>query len=248
VPGPVDGESLTYRPTAVRLAALAVVAFCLWWTVAGFAAGRWHETGLDLPLLLGVCTLAYAVLWRPAVTVNGRGIELWNVFRMVRVPWHCLVRVDTRFALTLVTETRGWQSWAAAAPGRPGVLGRMGGGETIFGNARSRGARDDRRSAVQGPGRNPSAEQPPGPRSSRDLRADSGAAAFMVEQRWAAWRDGPGARAMRNQGGGPQDPAPGTGGPAGSSGETVEVRWFRGSTFLLGFCVVVEVILRVLGT
>jgi len=51
------------------------------------------------------------------------------------------------------------------------------------------------------------------PASSRDLRADSGAAAFMVEQRWQWWRDTHPAR--------PGD------GPAGAvdPAEVVQVRW-----------------------
>ena len=80
------------------------------------------------------------------------------------------------------------------------------------------------------PGHSPDPQALPGQpstRSSRDLRADSGAAAFLVEQRWATWRDalGPGAQA------GPPEP------------EAVVVRWNVVAPAVLVACAVLAVVL-----
>jgi hypothetical protein len=161
---PVGGRRVYWSATA-RGAALA----CLWWTVTVVLAGDHRRLQLTGPWLLLVGVLGHAVLWRPAVVVDDRGVVLRNVFRDVHVPWASLDGVRTRYALTLVVGGVGYRSWAAAAPGRPMGLGRPVAPE-------GRAVAGDR--AVGGP-------------PSRDLGTDSGAAAFLVESRWAAWRQRP---------------------------------------------------------
>jgi len=199
-----------YRPALVRVGAAVYAVFALWWLGSVLLEPAPREALVVAPGLLAGGALVYALFWRPAVVVDGEGVELRNVLRDVRVPWAALEQVDTRYALTLYAAGRRHQSWAAAAPGRPGLL---------------RGRRDTGSGRGPAPGGHPgsgAAAHPRGDasaRSSRDLRADSGAAAFLVEHHWAAWRE---SRARRSGSG-----AAGSGAaePVGEPAPAVAVRW-----------------------
>ena len=58
---------------------------------------------------------AWALLWRPRLTVADDGIEVVNVTRTVRIPWQALIHVDTKYALTLYTPGRKFPVWSAPA-------------------------------------------------------------------------------------------------------------------------------------
>jgi hypothetical protein len=142
----------------------AFVAIGAWWAVDLALRGRTGEAVLlGLWFVAAVAAMA-CLFWRPAVLVDGEGVELRNVVRDVRVPWAALDDVTTRYALTLHAGGSSHQSWAGAAPGR-------GTGARRLPDARW----------------NPGGANPGTP--SRDLRADSGATAFMVEQGWRSWRE-----------------------------------------------------------
>jgi hypothetical protein len=203
---------LVYRPATGWALALCYAGFTAWWLAAGLTGGG--RPGLSwtaLAWLLVVGAAIYAVFWRPAVIVDDDGVLLLNVLRDVRVPWAALEAVETRYALTLVTAEHRYASWAAGAPGRGSGLARLG-------HSRGRGTgRRNREGDLAGVGEAwgdlagvgeagggeaghlTRADRAPGvlnpDRSSRNLRTDSGAAAFMVEQAWAGWRERPRARA-----------------------------------------------------
>jgi hypothetical protein len=180
---------LVYSPTLVRVAAGIYLLFALWWLLALLTGPNPGHTLAVAPGLLAAGMLVYVLFWRPAVLVDDHGVELRNVLRDVRVPWSALESVDTRFALTLLVDGGRHQSWAASAPGRPSMslAERWPAGRDRSDPAgRADHALPDPRWSPDG-----IAAQ----RSSSDLRADSGAAAFMVQQRWNAWRESPAGRA-----------------------------------------------------
>jgi hypothetical protein len=112
---------------------------------------------------------AWTVLWRPYVWVDHAGVRIRNVLRTVDVPWEALIHVDTRYALTLYTPGHAYAAWAAPAPGRTG---------TTLARRAERHGRVDATPSVDGRVR-------PG-----DLLAsESGQAAQIVRDRWAALRD-----------------------------------------------------------
>ncbi len=169
-----------YRPVLSRVLAAVYLAIAVYWLGAVLLGPRPGDALVVGPALLAVGALVYALLWRPAVVVDLEGVRLVNLVRDVRVPWPALEGVETRYALTLLTAGRSYQSWAAAAAGRPQrsvLLGR----------------RDEAAERVHhrlpDPRWQPSALT--SDRASRDLGTDSGAAAFLVEQAWAAWRERP---------------------------------------------------------
>ena len=159
--GDVGGQRLVYRPLLSRVAAAGYAVFALWWAVDDLRTGDEARIAVVGPVLLALAAVVYGVFWRPAVVVDDDGVELRNVVRDVRVPWSLLAGVETKYALTLLVGERPYRSWAAAAPGRPAPLATRG-------TAREHHPTGDAVAV----------------RSSRSLRGDSGAAAFMVEQRW----------------------------------------------------------------
>jgi hypothetical protein len=92
-------------------------------------------------------------------------VTLRNPLATIKVPWHALVTVDTRYALALVTPRRRYTAWAAPAPG-------------IFGVQR---ARPDHVRGLPETTYGPAGSIRPG-----DLtNSDSGAAAYYVRKRWS---------------------------------------------------------------
>ena len=165
-------ERMVYRPLPSRIGGAVYVLFALWWSVE-LLSGDPGAALRPVGWLVAAGALVYGLFWRPSVEVDGDGTTLRNVLRDVHVPWPALELVETRFALTLHAGEHRYQSWAAAAPGRPVGVRQLAGGS----------------GSGQDPGRLLAGNAgTPGGRSSRALNADSGAAAFMVEHRWASWR------------------------------------------------------------
>lgn len=65
-----------------------------------------------------VAALSWATLWLPSVRISDDEVLVRNVFQTITVPWPAIRRVDTKWALTLVTEGLDVIAWAAPAPGR----------------------------------------------------------------------------------------------------------------------------------
>jgi hypothetical protein len=69
------------------------------------------------PLLLLVALVVWATFWNPRVEVTESGVRMVNVFRTIDIPWPAIQRIDTKWALTLVTAYGSFTAWAAPAPG-----------------------------------------------------------------------------------------------------------------------------------
>jgi Bacterial PH domain len=221
----IDGGRSVYRPVFSRVLFGIFVAFAGWWVTAqavGPAGVHAAVTGL---WLLAVSAALAALFWRPAVVVDDAGVELRNVLRDVRVPWPALQEIETRYALTLHAGGRRFASWAAPAPGRPSTAGRLSAGVGATAPSRHDHAVPDPRWTAGGAGAAPA--------SSRDLRADSGATAFMIEQRWGGWRESAAARTPHRIGDPGLDPRGGNGAEAAAepghslpaADDGVQVRW-----------------------
>jgi hypothetical protein len=174
---PVSGSGelrLVYRPTTSRVAVAGFAGFALWWIVDDLLTGDAGRMVVAAPVLLAIGIALWGIFWRPAVIVDNAGVSLLNIVRDVDVPWSLLELVETRYALTLHVGERRYRSWAAGAPGRPlpgrSAVSRMPEEKTV---AREHDVTGEAEAI----------------RSSRSLRGDSGAAAFMVEQRWQQHRN-----------------------------------------------------------
>lgn len=196
----VAAGSQVYRPVLGRVLTACYAAFAGWWVIAALTSGgRAVVSGTALAWLLLAGATMYALLWRPAVIVDPDGVLLLNIVRQVWVPWAVLEAVETRYALTLVAAGRRYASWAAGAPGRGRALVGRGSGPAAGGQAAADASPGEREGGEAASSRHlPRRGWLPGAvnldRSSRDLRTDSGAAAFLVEQAWLGWRERPPAR------------------------------------------------------
>jgi hypothetical protein len=144
-----------------QVLAIVVWVFC-GGAVAAIIAGGIGTTAGYLPLVALVAFLAWAGLWRPSVGVGEDAVTVVNTLSTIVVPWAALIQVETRYALTLVTPHGRYAATAAPAPGRLATalsrreLGRAGAQVDADGRIR--------------PGDLPN--------------TDSGAAAYLVRERW----------------------------------------------------------------
>ncbi|WP_374010139.1 PH domain-containing protein [Leifsonia sp. LS-T14] len=113
--------------------------------------------------------VAWAMLWRPSLTVADEGITIVNVSRTIHIPWEALINVDTKFALTLYTPGHRFPVWAAPAPGTASTL---------------RATRNETRGRIGRP-RVADTVRRPGDL----LSTESGAAAEVVRRRWEALQE-----------------------------------------------------------
>jgi len=119
----LGGPDEVYRPWFGRMLTVAVGAICaLTAGVVGWRSGS--RPGLQVaPWLALVAGLCWATFWRPCVAVSDAGVRIVNVFRTIDVPWPALRTVDTKWAVTLVTEYgRRYTAWAAPSPGVRGAV------------------------------------------------------------------------------------------------------------------------------
>jgi hypothetical protein len=153
------------RGLAVTIAVLCAVAFVLSLRDTGFAA-VW-QIG---PWLALVVLVVWATYWNPQVGVDDAGVHVVNVFRTIDLPWPSIQRVDTKWALKLVTAYGDFTAWAAPAPGGIATA-----------RAAARGDLKNLPESTYGPG----GSVRPGDVPS----SPSGAAAAVVRRRWEELRD-----------------------------------------------------------
>ncbi|MDE0545728.1 PH domain-containing protein [Microbacterium sp. C7(2022)] len=160
-------EAHVLRPRFGRVLAACVIAIC--GAAAVTMIVQSPEIGLRaLPMLGLLAFAAWAAYWRPSVRIDDDAVSVENIFRTITVPYGNIQRIDTRFALTLFTETQRVTAWSAPAPGRHRLLLAQ----------REQGRHLPESSYLAGTVR-------PG-----DLvNSDSGAAAYLVRRRWEQLRD-----------------------------------------------------------
>jgi hypothetical protein len=108
-----------FRPRSAAVAVVAWALVCIGWLWLAFRDGGTDAGVRAVPQVLFASAVVWAVLVRPSVDVDDAGVGLRNVVHDVDVPWARLEAVETRFALTLVTDDgRRFAAWAAPASGR----------------------------------------------------------------------------------------------------------------------------------
>ena len=69
-----------------------------------------------LTALLGFSV--WAAFWRPALSVDDRGLRIRNVVADYDIEWGAVQQVDTKWGLTIFTAIGKITAWATPAPGR----------------------------------------------------------------------------------------------------------------------------------
>lgn len=75
-----------------------------------------------LPLAALVSWITLLLFWFPELVAEERAVTIRNVWSEFVIPWECIQRIDTKYALTLITEKRPVSVWSAPAPGRHSVF------------------------------------------------------------------------------------------------------------------------------
>ena len=62
--------------------------------------------------------VSWLLFWNPSIRITEDGVLVENVFTNVFLCWSSIVRIDTKYSLTLETKEKTFQAWAAPAPSR----------------------------------------------------------------------------------------------------------------------------------
>jgi hypothetical protein len=159
-----------FRPSFGRGLAVTIMVLC---AVALVLSLR--DTGVRAiweigPWLGLIVLIVWATYWNPQVGVDDAGVHLVNVLRTIDLPWPSIQRVDTKWALKLVTAYGEYSAWAAPAPGGMATA-----------RAAAKGDLKGLPESTYGPG----GSVRPGDVPS----SPSGAAAAVVRRRWEELRD-----------------------------------------------------------
>lgn len=111
-------EEYSYRPVFSRVLAAITAGICAVALVIVLFHDGIGSALAVLPWLLLVSGGAWAVFWNPCVRVDDAGVRLVNVTRTVNLPWPSITRIDTKWALALVTGYGTFTAWCAPAPSR----------------------------------------------------------------------------------------------------------------------------------
>ena len=62
--------------------------------------------------------VSWLLFWNPSIRITEDGVHVENVFTDVFLSWSSIIRIDTKYSLTLETKEKTFQAWAAPAPSR----------------------------------------------------------------------------------------------------------------------------------
>lgn len=121
-----------------------------------------------IPFAAAIAWITMLLFWFPQLTADDEAVTVRNVWSEYLVPWDSIQRIDTKYALTLVTEKRTISVWSAPAPGR----------HSVFNASREQGRHLPESTYLAGTIR-------PG-----DLpQSESGSAAAIIRREWERRRD-----------------------------------------------------------
>ena len=159
-----------FRPTFGRILAGAIAVLCAVGLIMAVVQDGLPAVWQVGPWLVLVAGAVWATYWRPEVAVDESGVRVVNVLRTIDLPWPSIQRVDTKWALTLVTAYGKYTAWAAPAPGGIATA-----------RAASKGTLRGLPESTYGPERSIRPGDVPS--------SPSGAAAAEVRRRWEELRD-----------------------------------------------------------
>lgn len=171
-------ETTVVRPTSGKVLTVVLAVFAVGGLASFVVRGLWRDALGFAPLAVTLVYVCWLLFWYPSVTVEPSGVTVRNPLRTFRVSWPAIVRIDTRYALTLFTKTtKKIVAWSAPSPSRYAgintVRADLTGLQTPVGE---RGPMD----AIVDPTSVPLGDVP---------TSESGIAAIHVRRAWIALRD-----------------------------------------------------------
>ncbi len=173
-------ETTVLRPTSGKVLTVVIGLFAAVGLFSFVFRGEWRDAIGFTPLAAAVVYICWLLFWYPSVTIEPSGVQVRNPLRTFQVSWPAIVRIDTRYALTLFTKTtRKIVAWSAPSPSRYAGINTV--RPDLSGlNPRTR---DDDEATGLTPPKVDSIKLGDTPRS------ESGLAALYVRRAWAALRD-----------------------------------------------------------
>jgi hypothetical protein len=175
-------ETAVLRPTSGKVLTVVIGLFAAVGLFSFVFRGEWRDALGFTPLAAAVVYVCWLLFWYPSVTVEPSGVEVRNPLRTFHVSWPAIVRIDTRYALTLFTKTtKKIVAWSAPSPSRYAGINTVRPDLSSLGPARSRTNTDADSGLV--------APQIDSVKLGDVPRSESGIAALHVRRAWAALRD-----------------------------------------------------------
>jgi len=180
-------ETAVLRPTSGKVLTVVMGLFAAVGLFSFVFRGAWRDALGFTPLAVTVVYLCWMLFWYPSVTVEPSGVTVRNPLRTFHVSWPAIVRVDTRYALTLFTKTgKKVVAWSAPSPSRYAGINTV--RPDLSGlnpNVGQKLVDADNYGSIA-----PTGADRPGTVKLGDVpRSESGLAALHVRRAWAALRD-----------------------------------------------------------
>lgn len=180
-------ETAVLRPTSGKVLTVVIGLFAAVGLFSFVYRGEWRDALGFTPLAIVVVYLCWLLFWYPSVTVEPSGVQVRNPLRTFRISWPAIVRIDTRYALTLFTKTtKKIVAWSAPSPSRYAGINTV--RPDLSGlnpNVGQKLIDADNYGDIT-----PTGDDRPGTVRLGDVpRSESGLAALHVRRAWAALRD-----------------------------------------------------------
>ena len=175
-------ETTVLRPTSSKVLTVVIGLFAAVGLFSFVFRGEWRDAIGFTPLAAAVVYVCWLLFWYPSVTVEPSGVQVRNPLRTFQVSWPAIVRIDTRYALTLFTKTtRKIVAWSAPSPSRYAGINTVRPDLSGLNPSRARGD-DAQTTGLEAP-------QVDSVKLGDTPRSESGLAALHVRRAWAALRD-----------------------------------------------------------
>ncbi len=111
-------ERAELRPTSGKVLTIVIGLFAGVGLFSFAFRGEWRDVIGFAPLGVTVVYLCWLLFWYPCVIVEPSGVTVRNPLRTFVISWPAIVRIDTRYALTLFTVSKKVVAWSAPSPSR----------------------------------------------------------------------------------------------------------------------------------
>jgi hypothetical protein len=174
-------ETAVLRPTSGKVLTVVIGLFAAVGLFSFVYRGEWRDALGFLPLAAAVVYVCWLLFWYPSVTVEPSGVAVRNPLRTFQVSWPAIVRIDTRYALTLFTKTtKKIVAWSAPSPSRYAGINTV---------RPDLSGLNPSRKPVESDGGGLTSPNVDSVKLGDVPRSESGLAALHVRRAWAALRD-----------------------------------------------------------
>jgi len=108
----------TIRPKVSLYAGIGALAVSLIALIPALIAGSWASLPVLACTLLAIDVAVFVFFISPKIQFDDRGVIVTNPLRVFKADWAAILKFETKFGLTFVTESKKFVAWSAPAPSR----------------------------------------------------------------------------------------------------------------------------------